>query len=580
MEPVTAASESEIEAAPADPPADLGTTSTSGTALRGSASSSAAAAPPSLEGRIVGERYRVVRSIGGGGMGHVFEAEHIALGRRFALKVLKVTHWDAELLQRFEREARALARVHSPRVAQVSDYGVDEDIGPWFVMELVMGETLQERLDRSPLSLREALPLAVALCEAVADVHARGIVHRDLKPANIGLPSGPIRLKLLDFGLAAGIDDEMLTRITRSHQVLGSLPYIAPEQFAGARPGKSQDLWALGVVIYEMMTGRLPFEAPSTAALMHRILTAPPPALESFPAPLRDVLGQLLVKRPQDRLSSAKEAAELLGAIDAALLPLAPIHLDDSDDDDDHVGPAPLNAATQARDRSAFGESAREAAHVMSQAAVLAPTQSSATAARPDSADAMAATAPVPLQTQPSRMRGAALGALLVLAGLGALFYLLTRAGGGPDVQNEIVEADVSAAGSPPVGGGARGPQAQAPAVSSSAAPSHDVPTNAAPSNAAPSNAAPTNAAPSNETGTTAASDEGTTGHDEPSSMTSPVRGRRGHSRSRRPDSLSMQPTTDEEPSVSPSTMAELSPSWMGEIIGGGWGGEIIEAPQ
>ena len=293
--------------------------------VKGEAANTEAPKPqsPLRVGTLVDERYRVVREIGGGGMGYVFEVEHVALGRRFALKVLRVGHWDDELIRRFRREARALARVHSPRVAQVSDFGVAENVGPYYVMELVDGESLQARLDRDgAIPIPEAVALAVALCEAVHDVHTEGLVHRDLKPGNIGLTLGKaIPVKLLDFGLAAGVDDAFLTRITQSHQVLGSLPYIAPEQFSGSRPNAAQDLWALGVVIYEMLTARLPFEAPSTAAMMHKILTSPPPILDGFPPPLRAVIGRLLMKSPEARIGSAKEAAELLRQLDVASLP-------------------------------------------------------------------------------------------------------------------------------------------------------------------------------------------------------------------------------------------------------------------
>jgi hypothetical protein len=278
-------------------------------------------APPLAVGSVVGDRYRIIKEIGGGGMGFVFEAEHIALERRFALKVLRVGSWDEELVRRFEREARALGKVSSPRVAQISDFGVADGVGPYYVMELVPGLSLQQRLDESALAPREAVEMAIGLCDALVDVHAQGIVHRDLKPANIGLPGGTIPVKLLDFGLAASIDDAFFTRITQSQQVLGSMPYIAPEQFAGARPSVPQDIWAIGVVFYEMLTGSLPFEAPSTPALMHRILTAPPALIGDVPLALGRTLDRLLHKDPELRVRSASEAGDLLRAIDLDALP-------------------------------------------------------------------------------------------------------------------------------------------------------------------------------------------------------------------------------------------------------------------
>ena len=277
--------------------------------------------PPLQVGAVVGDRYRIIREIGGGGMGFVFEAEHIALQRRFALKVLRLGHWDEELVRRFEREAQALGKISSPRVAQVSDFGVADGVGPFYVMELVPGLSLEQRLNQSPMAPREAVEMAIGLCDAVVDVHSQGIVHRDLKPGNIGLPGGAIPVKLLDFGLAASIDDAFFTRITQSQQVLGSMPYISPEQFAGARPSVPQDIWAIGVVFYEMLTGSLPFEAPSTPALMHRILTAPPTLIGDVPISLGRVLDRLLHKDPEVRVKSARAAGDLLRNIDLDALP-------------------------------------------------------------------------------------------------------------------------------------------------------------------------------------------------------------------------------------------------------------------
>ncbi len=273
--------------------------------------------PPIPLGTTVAGRYKLVRHVGGGGMGFVYEAEHLALGRSFALKVLRVPADNAELVQRFEREARALARLSTPRVAQVTDFGVEPHIGPFYVMELVDGESLQQRLDREEkLELEEAVDVAADLYEAIADAHDEGIVHRDLKPGNIGMPRrGVVKVKLLDFGLAASIDDAFLTRITQSHQVLGSLPYIAPEQFKGARPDARQDIWACGVVFYELLTGKLPFTAPSTAALMHAILTAPVPRIHEVPEPLTALLDELLDKDPMRRLSDARLIARKIRAL-------------------------------------------------------------------------------------------------------------------------------------------------------------------------------------------------------------------------------------------------------------------------
>lgn len=283
--------------------------------------SAAAQRPPRKEplepGRSVAGRYLVRRVLGQGGMGQVLEVEHVALGRAFALKVLRLERWNDELVRRFNREARALARVTSPRVAQVTDFGVDEDVGPFYVMELLEGETLEDRLERDErVPPQGALAICAELCEALAEVHAAGIVHRDLKPSNVGLPrSGPVGVKLLDFGLAASMDDAFLSKITQSQQILGSLPYMAPEQFNSAEPAPAMDVYAVGVVLYESLVGRLPFFAPSTAAMIHQILSTPPPPLP-FDLPGRDLLEplleRLLAKEASQRFASAAAAGHAL----------------------------------------------------------------------------------------------------------------------------------------------------------------------------------------------------------------------------------------------------------------------------
>jgi serine/threonine-protein kinase len=276
-----------------------------------------ASASSSIEsGERIAGRYVVRSELGSGGMGRVLDVEHAELGRRFALKLIRLERWDDRLVERFRREARAVARVESPRVAQVTDFGVDDRYGPFYVMERVEGETLDRRIDRDgPLSPREAATLVAELADAIADVHAAGIVHRDIKPSNVALCArGPVPVKLIDFGLAAAVDEAGLSRITQSEQVVGSLPYMAPEQFQGASPDPQLDQWALGVLAYEALTGRLPYLATTTAALIHQILTSPVPtfAVSDVPGPLGAVIRRLLQKKPEDRFASAADVAAAL----------------------------------------------------------------------------------------------------------------------------------------------------------------------------------------------------------------------------------------------------------------------------
>lgn len=293
--------------------------------------SRSADAPPVLAiGTRVAGRYVVLRLLGQGGMGQVFEVEHDAIGRRFALKILNLNPCTDEVLRRFQREARALGKVTTPRVAQVSDFGVEPGVGPYYVMELLDGETLEDRLEREiRLPVAQAVALAVELAEALHEVHAAGIVHRDLKPSNVGLcRAGAVRVKLLDFGLAAAADGAFLERITRSQEVVGSLPYMAPERFHNAPPSPAVDLYALGVVLYETLTGRLPYDGESAAGIIAAHLNAVPPRLAEaapglmIPPAVEAVVGRLLAKDPQDRFVSALAAARALGA--AALDPSTP----------------------------------------------------------------------------------------------------------------------------------------------------------------------------------------------------------------------------------------------------------------
>ncbi|MCA9606772.1 MAG: protein kinase [Myxococcales bacterium] len=263
-------------------------------------------------GEVIAGRYRVVREIGAGGMGQVVEVEHLELEKRFALKLIRPDRWDDTLETRFRREAKALAKVSSPRVAGVTDFGVDDDRGPFYVMELVEGESLHDVVRREgPLPRERALEIAIGIAEALADVHEAGIVHRDVKPGNIGIcDKGPVEVRLLDFGLATSADERFGSRITESHRVVGSMPYMAPEQFHGEAPTPRVDLWALGIVIYEMLSGQLPFDAPTTAALIHKILNEAPP-----PLPVHGqggLLARLLAKEAALRPSTAQEAIELI----------------------------------------------------------------------------------------------------------------------------------------------------------------------------------------------------------------------------------------------------------------------------
>lgn len=269
--------------------------------------------------------YELIALLGEGGMGRVFAADDLRLGRRVALKLLPdALNGVAEHVARFQREARLLAAVNHPNVITV--HSVEEAEGRAFItMELVEGETLARRVRPGGLPLNDLLAIAEPLAEALAAAHALGIVHRDLKPANVML-SRDGRLKVVDFGIAK--PDRPLAsgsaELTGAGMILGTPAYMAPEQLKGDGVDHRADLFAYGVVLYELATGTRPFGGGSDADVVSAILRDPPPQLQrlrsDLPAQLQDLLAGCLVKEPARRTASA---AAVLRALDALRHPSA-----------------------------------------------------------------------------------------------------------------------------------------------------------------------------------------------------------------------------------------------------------------
>jgi eukaryotic-like serine/threonine-protein kinase len=282
---------------------------------------------PSLEtlalprpGDRVAERYRVVREIGRGAMGVVFEVVHEKLDRRCALKLLRPQAQEDEgAVRRFEREAKILAKLSSPNLVQVLDVDCTEAGLPYLVMELLEGETLEARLQRGPIAEDDAIAWTLDLCAGAEAAHGAGVVHRDLKPSNVVLTKSGA--KIVDFGVAAFVSGSM---DGSTASVAGTPRTMSPEQLLGERVGPESDVFAIAVVAYRMLAGRYPFEAESMAGQMLAIMKGHVPLSEVCPVStaLSEVISSALERDPGARIGSAKRLAERIE--EARTRPFAP----------------------------------------------------------------------------------------------------------------------------------------------------------------------------------------------------------------------------------------------------------------
>jgi serine/threonine protein kinase/Flp pilus assembly protein TadD len=264
-------------------------------------------------------RYRLVERVGEGGMGEVWKAHDANLDRIVAVKLIRRSvSWDDTARERFRREALALSRLSHSGVATVFDFD-EQDGCDFLVMEYVSGGTLASRLSTGPLPVNEALLVGAAIADALDNAHRNGVLHRDLKPGNIVLTSDG-NPKILDFGLAVLLsEDAVAGRITEPGLIVGSLPYMSPEQLYGEADDVRSDIYALGAMLFEMITGERPFAKDRAGALMFAIINTAPPRLRSLqpevPEDLERIVAACLEKDPASRPQSAKVVAESLRRI-------------------------------------------------------------------------------------------------------------------------------------------------------------------------------------------------------------------------------------------------------------------------
>lgn len=291
-----------------------------------------------LVGKLVADRFRIVRRLGAGGMGTVFVAVQEPLGREVALKVVRrELDDDDRTMERFRREGQALSQLHHPHIVTLHDFGELPGGALWIAMEFVRGENLRQRLRRAgPLPVAQTVALMRSIASALAAAHACGVIHRDLKPENILVMEAAGTsdfVKVVDFGVAklTGVSeaDPSAEQLTRRGSIIGTPGYIAPEvALEGNSADPRSDLYSLGVICFELLTGKPPFRAPTTTALlMAHALEPTPPLPPQVPLHVAGLVQRLLAKAPSDRPDSAEELVVLIDALprfDSAPLPRLP----------------------------------------------------------------------------------------------------------------------------------------------------------------------------------------------------------------------------------------------------------------
>jgi serine/threonine protein kinase len=304
--------------------------------------------------RVIADRYRLDRLVGRGGTAEVWQATDASLGRRVALKLVTAPHDESAV--RAADEARTLAQLSHPSLVQVYDAGTDDAGRPWVVMEFVEGETLADAMRKGPLPVRRIAEIGATVAEGLAHVHARGMLHRDVKPANVLLGRDG-SVKLTDFGIARLID---AARVTSTGLMVGTASYLAPEQVSGEQVGPAVDVYSLGLVLLEALTGTREYDGPpleAALARLHRDPTLP----SSLPPGWAPVLASLTARVASERpdAASAARALRALQSGDTATTVLAAPR------------PAPATATTALRAPAPVAPASRRTAWWVAAAAAV-----------------------------------------------------------------------------------------------------------------------------------------------------------------------------------------------------------------
>ena len=318
-----------------------------------------------LIGRVFGDRYQVEALIGRGGMGWVFRGTHRVMEQPIALKVMRQgLAADLAAVKRFYKEARACSKLCHHNTIKVHDFGVTDDGFSYIVMEFLEGQPLNQVLaEQGSLGARRSSRIAIQVCRSLDEAHEQGIVHRDLKPGNIFLRrmhGEEDYVKVLDFGIAKFVSGDLHDEtLTKTGMLIGTPRYASPEQAKGRKLDRRSDIYSLGIILYQMLAGRVPFDAPSTAGLIAKQIYEPPPPLpetvgeEPLPPALSTLVGQMLNKNPNRRPATAREVAERLAdLVETGTHPAQPAPAEP---------PSPPPGATAKMDRIAPPPTATEA---------------------------------------------------------------------------------------------------------------------------------------------------------------------------------------------------------------------------